>query len=594
MSTARPPMTAVSLLRAYVGSQPAAVAVMAGLLVFSIGLEIAEPRIAAHFIESVQLGRAESVLVGIAGVFLAVAVTRQAARIVSAYASERVSWTATNAAREDLTAHVLSLDLTFHESRPPGELIERIDGDVNQVAEFFSSLIVHIAGNVLLVLGILIALATLDWRVGLTFTAVTILSYLALSRIAGIAGLKWEDDREQSARFFGYVGEATLATEDLRSSGATGYAMARFHRHLRAWLPVKVRAEGWGSAIWVVLSIAFTAGTAIAFGYGGVFYRDGVVSLAGVYLIVAYAAMLNTPMEVLRHQVQTLQQAMAATRRIAELFAHRSSLADGTAAIPSGPLSVRFDHVSFGYGRDDSGDESGDGSKDGSGDGMVMREVSFDVPAGTTLGLVGRTGAGKTTIASLLFRLYDASRGRVLVGGVDVREASLASLRSRIGFVPQDVQIFDATLRENLTFFDERADDRRLLEILDVLELRPWLEGLPDGLSSRISPGTLSAGQAQLIALARVFLTDPGLVVLDEPSSRLDPVTEAQVERTLDRMLAGRTAIVIAHRLDTIRRTDQVIVLDTGAIAERGATAGLLADPGSRLARLYQVGKVLT
>ncbi|WP_327044235.1 ABC transporter ATP-binding protein/permease [Microbispora sp. NBC_01189] len=586
MSTARPPMTAGSLLRAYVGSQPAAVAVMAGLLVFSIGLEIAEPRIAAHFIESVQLGRAESTLAGIAAVFLAVAVTRQAARIVSAYASERVSWTATNAAREDLTAHVLSLDLTFHESRPPGELIERIDGDVNQVAEFFSSLIVHIAGNVLLVLGILIALATLDWRVGLTFTAVTILSYLALSRIAGIAGLKWEDDREQSARFFGYVGEATIATEDLRSSGATGYAMARFHRHLRAWLPVKVRAEGWGSAIWVVLSIAFTAGTAIAFGYGGAFYRDGVVSLAGVYLIVAYAAMLNTPMEVLRHQVQTLQQAMAATRRIAELFAHRSSLADGTATIPSGPLSVRFDDVSFGYGPENE--------SDGPGDGMVMREVSFDVPAGTTLGLVGRTGAGKTTIASLLFRLYDAGRGRVLVGGVDVREAALASLRSRIGFVPQDVQIFDATLRENLTFFDERADDRRLLEILDVLELRPWLEGLPDGLSSRISPGTLSAGQAQLVALARVFLTDPGLVVLDEPSSRLDPVTEAQVERALDRMLAGRTAIVIAHRLDTIRRTDQVIVLDTGAIAERGATAGLLADPGSRLARLYQVGKVLT
>jgi ABC-type multidrug transport system fused ATPase/permease subunit len=573
---ARARITGRSLLRTYLGTQRASVVVMAVLLVASIALEIAEPRIVALFIESVQLGRAQGVLVAIALVFLGVAAVRQVSRVVAAYASERVSWTATNAAREDLTAHVLDLDLTFHESRSPGELIERIDGDVNEVAEFFSSLIVHLVGSALLVLGILAALAVLDWRIGLTFAAVTLLGFALLAKVAAVATVKWEDDREQSARFFGYVSESVRATEDLRSSAATGHAMSRFHRHLRAWLPVKVRAEAWGSAIWVVLSLVFTAGTALAFGYGGFLYSNGTVSLSGVYLIVAYATMLNTPIEVLRLQVQKLQQASAAVRRISEVFGHESTVVDGTGKLPPGALSAAFDRVGFRYQ-----------------DKRILDGLSFEVPAGTSFGLVGRTGAGKSTIAHLLFRMYDPDDGRVLLGGLDARDVTLSSLRSRVGFVTQDVQVFDATLRENLTFFDDTVDDGQLLSILDSLELLPWVDSLPNGLSSTISPGTLSAGQAQLLALARVFLKDPGLIILDEPSSKLDLVTEAMIERALDRMLAGRTAIVIAHRLDTILRTDHVLVLDKGAVVERGATADLLADPDSRLSELYRVGQVL-
>jgi ATP-binding cassette subfamily B protein len=563
-------------LRRYLGPQRKSVVIMAMFLLCSITLEIAEPRIAAYFIESVRRGSTERVLVAIAFMFLGVAGLRQIAKVVAAYASERVSWTATNAAREDLAAHVLSLDLSFHESRSPGELIERIDGDINQVADFFSSLIVYLIGNALLVLGILGALTVLDWRMGLTFVAVTLLAYVLLARVAGVATVKWEDDREQSALFFGYVSEAMRATEDLKSSGSTGYAMARFHRHLRAWLPVKVRAEGWGSAIWVVLSLVFTCSSALAFGYAGIFYQDGNVSLSGAFLIVAYATMLSTPIEVLRHQLQSLQQASAAVRRTAELFAYKSTLVDGTSAVPSGALSARFDCVSFSYQ-----------------DKKILEGLSFEVPAGNSLGLVGRTGAGKSTIADLLFRMYDPSAGRVVLGGVDTRDATLSSLRSQVGFMTQDVQVFNATLRENLTFFDHTVDDARLLSVFDALELRPWLNSLSDGLSAKISPSSLSAGQAQLLALARVFLKHPGLVILDEPSSKLDLVTGAMVERALDHMLEGRTSIIIAHRLDTILRTDRVLVLSEGAVIEQGATAELMADPNSHLSELYRMGRVM-
>jgi ATP-binding cassette subfamily B protein/ATP-binding cassette subfamily C protein len=249
-------------------------------------------------------------------------------------------------------------------------------------------------------------------------------------------------------------------------------------------------------------------------------------------------------------------------------------------------LSVEFDAVDFRY--------AGEGPRNGDvAETLVLDNVSFRVPAGTKLGLVGRTGAGKTTIAHLLSRMYDPVGGRVLLGRLDLRTARIRSLRSRVGFVTQDVHIFDATLRDNLTFFDSSVTDQRLDALIEALELRSWLRTLPEGLDTEVSARNLSAGQAQLIGLARVFLEDPGLVVLDEPSSKLDPVTERLILRSLTRLLEGRTVIVIAHRLDTIRQVDRVLVLEGGVVVEDGETSALLGDHESRLAELCRVGGVL-
>ncbi|TCO59546.1 ABC transporter ATP-binding protein [Actinocrispum wychmicini] len=564
---------------------------MALLLVTSIVLEISEPQIIAVFIRSVQEGTAQSVLMVTALVFLAVALTRQCTRVFAAYASERVAWTATNKVREDLATHVLGLDLAFHAVHPPGELVERIDGDVNQVAEFFSAMIVQLIGNALLILGILGALTLADWRIGVTFTAITLLGYVLLAKVSVIASGKWEADRDQSGRFFGYVGETIRATEDLKSAHAIEYAMTGFHRHLRAWLPVKFRAETWASLIWVVLTLVFTAGTAVVFGFSGWFAQNGTISLANVYLVVAYATTITVPLEVLREKMQGLQQARASLRRIARLFAVRPTIGEGTRSLPEGPLSVEFDHVRFEYKHDDVPQLTEIQAEPPSRK-EVLGDLSFQVPAGTSMGLVGRTGAGKTTIAQLLFRLYEPSGGRVLVDGVDVREARSSSVRTRVGLVTQDVHVFDATLRDNLTFFDDSVPDDKLVEILDTLGIRPWFAGLTAGLDTPLSPRSMSAGEAQVLALARVFVKDPGLVILDEPSSKLDLFTESMLQRAFDVLLAGRTVIVIAHRLDTIRRTDTTIVLDDGAVVESGSTAELLDDPGSRLAELFRIGEV--
>jgi ABC-type multidrug transport system fused ATPase/permease subunit len=213
------------------------------------------------------------------------------------------------------------------------------------------------------------------------------------------------------------------------------------------------------------------------------------------------------------------------------------------------------------------------------------------------MGLLGRTGSGKTTLTRLLFRLYDPQAGALTLDGVDIRGARLAELRGRIGLVTQEVQLFDASIRDNATLFDPAIPDARITEVLEDLGLGDWLSRQPAGLATVLrAGGGLSAGEAQLLAFARVFLKDPGLVVLDEASSRLDPATDQLIERALDRLLGAdgtgrrRTAIIIAHKLSTVQRADRIAILDQGRLVETGRRAELEADPESAYARLLRTG----
>jgi ATP-binding cassette subfamily B protein len=238
---------------------------------------------------------------------------------------------------------------------------------------------------------------------------------------------------------------------------------------------------------------------------------------------------------------------------------------------------VRFEHVTFAY---REGEEP------------VLHDIDFTLPAGKIMGLLGRTGSGKTTISRLLCRLYDTTEGAVRLDGMDVRELPLAELRRRVGVVTQDVQLFQATVRENLTFFDARIADSRILDVIEEMDLRSWLARLPDGLDTRLEAGGggLSAGEAQLLAFVRVFLRNPGLVILDEPSSRLDLATERLIEHGVRALLRGRTAIIIAHRLATVRRADRILTLGDGRILEDGPREELERAPDSHYARLLRLG----
>ena len=217
--------------------------------------------------------------------------------------------------------------------------------------------------------------------------------------------------------------------------------------------------------------------------------------------------------------------------------------------------------------------------------------MSFEIQPGRVLGILGRTGSGKSTLTRLIFRLYDPDLGSVRLGGVNLREARLDDLRQRVSMVTQDVQLFQATVRDNLTFFNRRISDEQLEQVLRQLRLWEWAQSLPNGLDTLLARGQgLSAGEAQLLAFVRVFLKDPGLVVLDEASSRLDPATETLMERAVDRLFAERTGVVIAHRLKTVQRADDILILENGCVVEYGSRTALMRDPMSRFYRLLQTG----
>ena len=266
-------------------------------------------------------------------------------------------------------------------------------------------------------------------------------------------------------------------------------------------------------------------------------------------------------------------------RRTLDLLDESTALADGTGDLPPGALSVEFDRVTFAYDDEDPPV-------------AVIDDVSFRLDAGTTVGVLGRTGSGKTTMARLLLRLVDPTAGAVRLGGVDLRDVRLAGLRGRMGVVSQDVHLFSASIRDNLTLFDAGVDDGAVVDALRRLELLDWVEAMPDGLDTVLGPGGggLSAGEAQLVALTRLFLRSPDFVLLDEASSRVDPVTEERVTRAVDHLFEGRTGFVIAHRLSTVERLDRILIVEAGRVAEYGPTADLRADPGSRFAQLLAAG----
>ena len=566
-----------ALLVQYLKPQWHRILLLSLLLLTSVGLQLVNPQILRYFIDTALGNNATTPLLLAGLLFIGIALLNQGTSVWATYVSENIAWTATNTLRTDLIAHCLRLDMTFHKAHTPGELIERIDGDVDTLSNFFSQLTVHLLANTLLLLGVLALLFQIDWRVGLSISAFALLALLVLLRIRGIAVSFWVQDRQMDADFFSFLGEQLIGTEDIRANGATLYVMRRFYLFLRRWLPVRRRANLAGYAMGMTTITLFALGNALSFALGAYLWSLHATSIGTIYLIFYYTNLLTQPLEQIRRQLQDLQQAGAGIERINELLHIAPTIQDGIGtSLPEGPLSVAFENVTFSY----TGDEN------------VLHDLSFTLQAGQILGVLGRTGSGKTTLARLLLRLYDAQEGSICAGDVPIQETRLYDLRRHIGMVTQDVQLFHATVRDNLTFFDRTIADERILTVLDDLGLMAWYRSLPQGLDTELgSDGEgLSAGEAQLLAFTRVFLANPGLVILDEASSRLDPATEQLIERAVSKLLAGRTGMVIAHRLGTIQRADEIMLLEHGRMLEHGDRELLARDPASRFYQLLQTG----
>ena len=567
-----------ALLMIYLKPQWRKTCLMVLCLLAGIALQLVGPQIIRFFIdESTQKHSLASAMLLAGGVYILAALLNQGISVAGTYFSQYVAWTATNQLRSDLVHHCLALDMGFHKTHTSGEMIERIDGDVDALSNFFSQFAINLLSNVLLLLVMLVLFFTISWLVGVAMLTFVLLALALITYLRKRAIPLWKEQRRMSATYFGFLGERLSGLEDIRANGAAPAVLRDYYQLLRTWLPINNKTLRTAAQMGISTLFLYVCGTALALSLGFYLWSLGKISVGTVYLLFAYTQLLSPPIDAIQQEMQDMQQAEACIQRVETLLHTTSALPDtGATPLPEGALSVEFCAVAFGYEEEET----------------VLHDFSVKLAPGHVLGLLGRTGSGKTTLARLLFRLYDPQAGEVRVNAVPLREIGLHELRRHIGMVTQDVQIFHASVRDNLTFFEHAVPDTQIIAILDELGLDEWYQSLPQGLDTLLGDAEgergLSAGEAQLLACARVFLSNPGIVILDEASSRLDPATEALIEHAITRLLAGRTALLIAHKLSTLQRVDEILILENGATLEYGPHAVLANDPDSRFARLLR------
>lgn len=543
---------------------------LAVLVAAASSLMLAGPLVVRRIVDRATEGSGVSELRNLGFVFLAIVIAAQVMQVIVARSATIIAWRTTNQVRLDITAHVLGLDHEFHRRHTPGELIQRVDGDVTSVSELLGRVVPKAFGAALLIGGMVAVVTVIDWRVGfgMFVYVVAAAGLVLLMRHRAVA--ESSDELGAHARLYGGIEERLNAAEDLRSNGAGGHAMWRFVEDSAGALAASVRRESAFLAMWWSVQGVVVAGTVISLLASSVLVSRGVMTIGTAFLLFQYVLLIERPLEEVVDELETVQKATGAMRRVADLLAIRSAIIDGGTTSPRpGALDVEFAAVAFDY-----GDEQ-----------PVLTDVTLRIGAGRSIGVVGRTGSGKTTFIRLVLRLVEPVSGRIELGGVSIVDIPKAELRRRVALVPQEVELISGSIRDNVALFDPEPTDDEVIAALRAVGLGALADGGIDRLLGAGGAG-LSAGEAQLLAMARVWLRDPDVVVLDEATARVDPVTEARLQTAIRALMRGRTTLVVAHRLSTLNDVDDIAVFERGRVVEHGPRDALAEDSGSRFHRL--------
>ncbi|MBE9173630.1 ABC transporter ATP-binding protein [Cyanobium sp. LEGE 06143] len=517
-------------------------------------------------------------------VLLAAVLLRLGLQGLQSYSVQAVGQRLTARIRDDLFAHAMALSLRFHDRTPVGKLLTRLTSDVDALAEVFGSGAVGVLADLVTLLVIAVTMLSIEWRLALL---------LLSSQVPVVLGMLWLQKRYRRANYR-VREELSALNADLQENlqGLEVVQMfrredvnsARFARTTDAYRQAVTGTILFDSSISAFIEWVALVAVAVVLAAGGSMVSGGVLGLGTLTTFILYSQRLFDPLRQLAERFTQIQGGLTAVERIGELLeqpieiqelpaAQRSAAAHRSGGQRSSAGEVVFEHVSFAYREDDP----------------ILTDLSFRIAPGEHVALVGPTGSGKTTVIRLLCRLYEPQSGRILLDGVDIRELPIPTLRQRLGVVLQDTFLFSGNVADNLRLDAPISSDdlQRLCRELGLAEL---LRRLPEGLATELRErgGNLSSGERQLLAVARVAIRDPSVLVMDEATAFLDPATEATLQRDLDRLLQQRTAIVIAHRLATVEAADRILVLQRGRVIEEG-THRQLRDSGGLYARLAEL-----
>ena len=474
--------------------------------------------------------------------------------------------------RSGVFRHLMSLGMDFFEREKTGKLVARMTSDMDALQELVQMGLVMFVQNGLLFVGAIFVIFLMSWQLALC-TLIVVPPVVIASRWFRRASNKaYLLVRDRIGQNLSTLQEGLAGIRVVQAFGRERAFTRRFQETNEAQYDANIETVRISAKYFPIVEFAGVTGIALIVGIGGAFVSADIVTIGTVAAFVLYLNNLFEPIQQLSQLYNTLQQAGAALQKVFELLDEPPSIAERPGAIDlpeEGGLEL--EHVSFGYGEEE-----------------VLHDISLCVPLGERLALVGPTGAGKSTLAKLIARFYDPREGRVDYGGVDLRDATLRSLRERIVVVPQEGFLFAGSVRENVLVGKPEATDDEIRDAIAALGLAERFDNLPDGLDTEVRErgSRLSAGERQLVSLVRAALADPALLVLDEATSSLDPGTEHAVERALGHLTAGRTVVVVAHRLSTAARADRIAVVDDGRVPELGTHDELIAHEG-RYASLY-------
>ena len=479
--------------------------------------------------------------------------------------------------RDELYRHIQTLSFGFFDSRPTGKILARIIGDVNSLKDVLSDSVTQLIPDLITVVCVAVIMLIKNYRLAMAALLTLPILVVGMLVIETTAHKRWQIYRKKTSNLNAYVHEDLSGIRVIQSFAAERETRAVFYdlvkQHYQAFIDAVVVADGFGP----VVEITWGLGGFLLYFIGIRIIGVGEVGIGTFLAFSTYIAMFWSPIRNLANFYNKLTTNISAAERIFDIIDTEAGIRDceGAEELPDIEGTVDFEHVSFAY--DDEPER------------MILKDVNFHIRQGETIALVGPTGAGKTTIVNLLSRFYEATDGRVLIDGCDIRKVTLKSLRSQMGIMTQDNFLFSGTINYNIKYGRLDATDEEMIEAAKAVNAHDFIMKLEHGYDTEISErgARLSIGQRQLLAFARTMLSKPGILILDEATSSIDTHTELLVQKGIEALLKGRTSFVIAHRLSTIRKADRIFVIDQGNIMEAGSHEELMEKRGAYY-QLYQ------